>query len=295
MNFDLSSLKPNSSALRVGASPLRDALLFLGLTILLSWLFWIPGGLLLVNGATDAGNFFLAIGSFIPLLVAFYLNLWAGRSTFELGSWIRTLTLRRVIVAVVLPVLILLPIVLYRLYNNSFDLKQSLSDLRGAPFLLIGLFVIYFGQEVGWRGYLLRRLDSTFKLVLVNLIMAFAWFAWQIPIILALPADAFGGDGATLQAAYLLFSILITPFFNRVALKSDFNVLLPAILRACLQVAFFVYALQGVNSLTHPWGIGSLVWLAVLNVLLFGQLWLGKPSGDESELERVMPLEPAVK
>ena len=54
--------------------------------------------------------------------------------------------------------------------------------------------------------------------------------------------------------------------FNRLALKSDYNVVLPAILRACLKTAFAVYALQGVVFLTHPWGVGDLVWLAVLNV-----------------------------
>ena len=83
---------------------------------------------------------------------------------------------------------------------------------------------------------------------------------------------------------------------NRMALRSDMNVLLPALLRASLNIAFFVYGLQGAGDLqTNSMGVGVLAWLAVLNVLLFGQLWQGKPAGAESELGRVMPLEPVIR
>ncbi len=295
MKLDPSSLRADSlSSLKLGTSPLRDAAIFIAVTYFVSWLFWIPGGMLVASGLTDIGNLLLAIGSFAPLGVAVYMNLLMRRRTFDLGAWVRTFTLRRVIVAIVMPILILLPIILYRLYNNTFDLWGFVSDLRGAPFLLVGLFIISFGEETGWRGFLLERLDS-YNLVLVNFLIAFAWFGWQIPLILSTPNDAFLGDSGQLLAAYLLFSVMITPFFNRLALRSGMNVALPALLRACLKTGFAIYLLQGATIMSHPYGLVSLAWLAILNALLFGQLWQGKPSGDESELERVMPLEPALK
>jgi CAAX protease family protein len=284
----------NLAVLRIGASPLRDSALFLALTFALSWLIWIPGALLLANGMSGVGNFMLAIGSFVPLAVGFYLNLWTRQTTFRWSRWFRTLTLRRVIVAVVLPILILLPIILLRLYWGTFSLTRFAGDLSGAPYLFVGLLVIAFGEEVGWRGFLLPRLQSL-NLIVVNFIIAFAWFAWQLPVLLATPSNVFGGDVSQFLAAYLLYSLFITPFFNRLALRADLNVLLPTLLRACLKTAFAVYALQGgLDLLTHPYGVGGLVWLAALNALLFGQLWLGK-NPEESELERVMPLEPAIK
>ncbi len=288
MNVSFGSWRP-------GATPLRDSLVFIGLTIVLSWLFWIPGGFLQANGAGRAGDFLVAIGSFAPLAVAFYLNLWVRGRTFNVGRWLRTLTLNNVLVAAVLPVLVLTPIILLRLYVKTFDLGQFISDLRGLPFILPAYLILAFGEETGWRGYLLERLDN-YKLILANSIIAFAWFFWQIPLILAQPHDVFLGDAGQHLAAFLLFSILITPFFNRLSLHSNMNVLLPTILRACLNAGFFAYSLQTpVDLLAHPMGVGVLLWLAALNVLLFGQLWQGKPSGVESELSRVMPLEPAIK
>ncbi len=278
----------------VGNSPLRDAGLFLVMTLALSWLLWIPGAILVVNGAVAVGNFLLALGSFVPLAVALYLNLWGRQATFDLKRWFGTLSLRSILVAAVLPVLILLPLIMLREYWGSFDILRFFSDLRSAPTLLLGLIVIAFGEEVGWRGFFLPRLQSL-NLIVVNFIVAFAWFAWQIPLVFTQSGDAFGNDNMQQLAAFLLFSFLITPFFNRLTLHSNYNVLLPTLLRACVKTAFAIYALQGASDiLFHPNGLGVLAWLAVLNIVLFGQLWLGK-NPEESELDRVMPLEPAIK
>ncbi len=280
--------------LGIGISPLKDAALFLVLTFGLSWLLWIPGAILFVNGATAVGHFLLALGSFVPLAVALYLNLWGRQRTFDWRRWFSTLSLRSTLVAVVLPVLVLLPLIMLREYWGSFDIFRFFSDLGGVPTLLIGLVVIAFGEEVGWRGFFLPRVQS-FNLVVVNFIVAFAWFTWQIPLVLTQPGDAFGNDNLQQLAAFLLFSFLITPFFNRLALRSGYNVLLTTLLRASLKTAFAIYVLQGASDiLFHPNGLGVIAWLAALNVLLFGQLWLGH-NPDESELDRVMPLEPAIK
>ncbi len=295
MKSDVSSSKIDLVAqLKIGTSPLLDATYFLILTFILSWLVWIPGSFLLINGSQAIGNFLLAVGSFVPLAVAFYLNFFARRRTFDWGLWFKTLTVRQVLVAAVLCILALLPIMLLRVYWGTFSFGRFFSDLRDAPFLFIGLVVIAFGEEVGWRGFLLARLES-FNLIVVNFIIAFAWFAWQIPVLFTLQTDAFQGDNNQFFAAYLLFSLLITPFFNRLALRSQRNVLLPTLLRAGLKTIFAIYALQGtLDLLTHPIGLGALAWLFVLNVVLFEQLWLGRIHKD-SELERVMPLEPAIK
>jgi hypothetical protein len=295
MKLDLSFVKVAPSSFRIGVSPLRDAVWFIGLAYASSWLWWIPGALLQANGPTTASDFLLALGSFAPLAVALYLNLWGGRHTFTWGQWLRTMEPRSILAVLLLPVLMLTPTILFRLYENTFDLSKFLGDVRGAPAMLAGFIVLAFGEEVGWRGFLLPRLEP-FRLVMVNFIIAFAWFGWQLPLVLAAPSDAFGNDGAQHLAAFLLYSILITPFFNRLALRSDVNVLLPTLLRACLKTAFAVYLSQSpADSFTHPYGIVALTWLAVLNVLLMGQLWLGRPRGEPSELERIMPLEAEIK
>lgn len=295
MKLDLSFVKAAPASFKIGVSPLRDAAWFVGLTYASSWLWWIPGSLLQSISPSTASDFLLALGSFAPLAVAFYLNLWTGRRTFLWAQWLRTSEPKRILLVFMLPPLMLIPIILLRLYENTFDLIIFLSDLRGALPMLAGFILLAFGEEVGWRGFLLARMES-FRLPLINLIIAFAWFGWQLPLLLSAPGEVFANDGAKQLAAFLLYSILITPFFNRLASSADGNVFLPTLLRACLKTTFAIYLLQSpVDLLTHPYGWGALAWLALLNFLFFGQLWFGRPSSQASELERVMPIQPEIK
>lgn len=288
-------MKLDPASWHLGSSPLRDALFFVAGTIALSWLFWLPAAVLQVNGSVSVAGVLLLIGSFVPLAVALYLNLWVRTGTFEFRRWFGSLKLKTIFLALVLPVLFLIPVILWRLWDGTFDLVLFLQDLRGLPVMLPGFFVLAFCEEVGWRGLLLRHLAS-YRPFLVNVGIALAWFVWQIPVIAAQPHDAFPGGGLQHLAAFLFYSILITPFLNRLALRSDMNVFLPALFRASLNVVSFVYGLQSAaDELTHPMGFGVLAWLVALNVILFGQLWLGRPAEVESELGRVMPLEPVIR
>ncbi len=277
----------------IGGSPLRDGALFLGLTLALTWLFWIPGAYLQSRESMALSNFLLALGSLTPLAVAFYLNRWSGLATFEVVRWLKSLNLRGIVTALLLPFLFLLPILLFRIYNRNFETRDFLGDLRGAITPLVVYLVLAFGEEVGWRGFLLKRLQP-FNRILRNLIIGSAWFLWQVPLLIAGSKETFSDELGVRFATYFLFSILITPFFNRLSQYYDFNVLLPSLLRGMTSWVFFVYVMQPpIDFITHPYGFGMVLWLAALNALLFAQLWQGKRSGGESELERVMPLETA--
>jgi membrane protease YdiL (CAAX protease family) len=273
---------------------LREAATFLWIIFPLTWLFWFPGAYMTPRGASGVANFLIVVGSFAPLAVAFYLNRLADRPTFDLPRWLATLSSKRLIAALVLPFVLLLPIVMYRLYQDTLDLSFLFYGLEELLMPSLIAIALAFGEEVGWRGFLLPRL-ANINLALTNVVIGVLWFVWQIPFLLTRRISTFSTDTQTHLTTFLLFSILITPFLNRLALRSGFNVILPAILRGLLVSVFAFYATKPpLDDLTHPYGLGVLAWLAVLNGLLFAQLWLGR-RGDETELERVMPLEPAIK
>jgi membrane protease YdiL (CAAX protease family) len=268
-------------------TPLREAIVFAGLTIALTWLFWIPGSFL----PGVLGGLFLAIGSFVPLAVAIFLDIWLQKSSFKPYNWFKTITSRGVAVALLLPIFILIPSLLLRFNQITLDVGKLFSDARTMWFSLVVLFVLALAEEAGWRGYLLPRL----KLVptyITNLIVGFLWFFWQLPIIIAgryNESENFPG----FFFAMLLYALLITPFLNRLARNANFNPIPSAILRATLQFSVAVYFLQGrADPLTDTFGNLTIAWLIILNAILFSQLWLNKkPPADITELERIMPLE----
>lgn len=268
-------------------SPIREAGVFAGLTIALTWLFWLPGAFL--PGAL--GTLLLGIGSFAPLGVAIFLQVWLQKFTLRPQAWLKTLTWRAVTVAALTPLFVLMPAMMLRFSQSTLDIDKLFGDARGMWLGLIGLLIVSAAEEIGWRGYLLPRLASL-PVPLTNLMVGFLWFVWTLPIIFAgryNESENFGD----FFAAMFLYSMLITPFFNRLARRGNYNPLLSAILRAGLQFVIAVYFLQGrADPLADTFGNLTIGWLFILNLVLFSQLWQDKkPPTEISELERVMPLD----
>ncbi len=77
------------------------------------------------------------------------------------------------------------------------DLRDAASRvLEPASFLAFVLFVLVIGplpEEVGWRGYLLDRLQLRWNALAASLLLALIWWSWHLPL-LGLPGyfDAFG-------------------------------------------------------------------------------------------------------
>lgn len=261
--------------------------MFAGLTIALTWLFWLPGAFL----PAALGNLLLGIGSFAPLAVAVFLEIWLEKNTLMPLAWLRTISWRAVVVALLTPVFILMPLLLLRYNQNTLELGRMLADARGAWFSLVILFILALAEEIGWRAFLLPRL-SILPLYLMNIVVGLLWFVWQLPIVFAGRYNE-SEDFGNFFIAMLLYSLLITPFLNRLARRAGYNPILSAILRAGLQFSIAVYFLQGrADPLTDTFGTLTIVWLLILNVILFSQLWQGKkPPAEISELERIMPLE----
>lgn len=268
-------------------TPWREALVFAGLTIALTWLFWLPGAFL----PAVLGNFMLAIGSFAPLAVAIFLEIWLQENTLAPRQWLKTLSTRGVAVALLLPFFILMPVLMLRFNQSTLEIGKLLNDARGMWLSLLILFVLALAEEIGWRAYLLPRL-KTIPLYLTNFFVGLLWFTWQLPLVFAGRFNESENFGSFFIEMFL-YSLLITPFFNRLARRADYNPVLSAILRAGLQFTVAVYFLQGrADPFTDTFGTLTIAWLFVLNLILFSQLWQGKkPPAEISELERVMPLE----
>ncbi len=271
-------------------SPLREIFVYAGLTIVITWLFWTPGGFLPMG--SGIGDFLLTIGSLVPLAVAIFLQVWLQKWTFTPMQWFKTLTVRTIALAFFTAFAIFAPVLMLRVFQGTLDPGTFLNDMRRNWFALVGMLLLALAEECGWRAYLLPRLKNM-PLYLVNILVGALWFLWQLPLVLAgryNTSEDFGG----FVIAMFLYALLITPFLNRLALRGNYNPILSGILRATATFVIAVYFVQGRGDpLTDTFGNLTIGWLLLLNLILFSQLWQGKkPPAEISELERVMPLQP---
>ena len=128
--------------------------------------------------------------------------------------------------------------------------------------------VFAFGEELGWRGFLLHQFKKL-HFMKASLITGFVWGIWHFPIILMghnYPAHPIAG-----VFMMTLFCILLSPIFAYITLKSK-SVIAAAIMHGSLNgtVGLSMMLLVGGSDLTIGiTGISGFALLTLLNVVIF--------------------------
>ena len=81
--------------------------------------------------------------------------------------------------------------------------------------MLAPFFLGPFGEEFGWRGYLLPRLARMFSAVPAVLLVGIAWAAWHWPLLYHSLVAAPGRELATVVIGVVSFSVLIGTVYLR--------------------------------------------------------------------------------
>jgi len=135
-----------------------------------------------------------------------------------------------------------------------------------AGYTINGFFA--FGEELGWRGYLLKALQGK-KLLFASLIIGIVWGLWHFPIILIghnYPQHPVAGVGMM-----VILCILLTPVMIYIVIKSK-SVITAAIFHGTFNaitgaIAFY---LVGGNDITNgACGISGFLALLLINLAFY--------------------------
>lgn len=82
------------------------------------------------------------------------------------------------------------------------------------PLVVAVTLLLAFGEEAGWRGYLLPRLQTRFSAFGASVILGVIWFGWQLPLV-ALPGSQNTGFPLWLWGlAIVALAVVYTWLFN---------------------------------------------------------------------------------
>jgi membrane protease YdiL (CAAX protease family) len=135
----------------------------------------------------------LVLGGLGPPLAGILLTYLGEDSEGRKDYWRRVVDLKRIrpawyaVVFLLSPVLAMLAVVVGLLAGESlpsYDTAQGLlsEPLTIVPFVLFNLVYGPLPEELGWRGYVLDRLQSKWSALVSSLVLGVMWCLWHLPM-----------------------------------------------------------------------------------------------------------------
>jgi membrane protease YdiL (CAAX protease family) len=168
----------------------RNLVLYFVIAFAWSWLSWLPMVLFSVSMNEPLGFSLSTIGVFGPLASAFILT-YLNQGKDGIRRLLKRGVDRRFRKKWLIPIFFLFPAidgsaVLVAMLTEGITIDMSwvsnlLSVILGGLFLFILTCVFAAGEEFGWRGYALDRLQRRFNAIISSIVLGVIWWAWHIP------------------------------------------------------------------------------------------------------------------
>lgn len=252
---------------------MKQVLIYIRTAYFISWIIWLP----LYGNALGWTNlpgipFNHALGALGPLLAALLVTaLFAGKQGLR-NLWpqlFRTGRIMNLLIALFAPFVLLLLAMLGDHFMNgtSFSLVQIWTSHEFPHFTFLQFFAYNllffgFGEETGWRGFVLPRLQMRYSALTAALLLTAIWALWHLPLFFYRPGYV-GMNAAQIVGwifSLLTGSVLLTWLYN----SSRGSILVCAVFHSAIDVAFMVDT-SGVNvmnilgMLITLWGIAMLL------------------------------------
>ncbi len=252
---------------------MKQLFTYFGLAYLISWTIWFPlyGN---IFGVVDMQTltFQHALGGLGPLLASF-LTTWIYFKNKGLKELLKKCAQTKPLIYLTISLFspfilaIVAAVIDYFINNTPINLAGLLTTKEFPNFNLLTFFIYNliffgFGEEVGWRGFALPRLQNKFNALTASIILTAFWALWHLPLFFYRPGyvtmDAAGIFGWIFSL--LTGSILLTWLYN----SSRASILVCAIFHSTIDTAF-TSDLAGKNIpsymglLITVWGIVTII------------------------------------
>lgn len=275
-------------------------LAFYGLACSISWLVWAPLWLpaLGIEGLPLL-PFHHAIGAVGPIAAAFIVTTLSTGQPGAAELWSRMFLWRGrfkwIAIALFAPFVIFLLATAgaFLFAGEPFSLgaigrSSEFPQFSLFTFLLYNIFSFGYGEEVGWRGFALPRLQKRYSAFISTLLLSVAWALWHLPLFFYRPGyldmDIAGTAGWFFSL--LTGAVLLTWLYN----SSRGSLLVAALFHATIDVAFTSdvssdFVVNAMGFLITVWGIGVLVWAGPKYLSGAGKMGVGPDGQQEMMME----------
>lgn len=247
---------------------MKQLLTFFGLAYIISWFIWLPlYGPIFGLTTLPTLPFHHGMGGLGPLMASF-LTTWIFLRQKGLKHLVsQCLQIRPLIyfaIALLSPfVLAFIAVVMaYFLDKTPVDFSGLFTNKEFPQFNLLSFFIYNliffgFGEEVGWRGFALPRLQNKLNALASSVLLTVFWALWHLPLFFYRPGYT-TMDFAEITGwvlSLLTGSILLTWLYN----SSKASILIVAVFHSTVDIVFTgdiaINAINYMGFLITVWGI----------------------------------------
>ena len=247
---------------------------FFALSCVFSWMLWAPLWLP-AFGVTGLPVFVYhhALGALGPICAALLVSLMqdgmAGPRDLARRLFVWRGSLKWLAVALGAPFALLVLAVLVESKLNGVSVPwASIGTSREFPqfsalgFLVYNIVSFGVGEEMGWRGFALPRLQSRHSAIVATLLLSMGWALWHLPLFLYRPG--FTSMGAAGVAGWFFSlvtgAVLLTWLYN----ESRGSILVVSLFHAAVDVAFTStastpFVVNATGALITVWGVAVIL------------------------------------
>ncbi len=192
---------------------MKKVILFILITYSISWAIWFL--------APNAG--IEIIGSCMPSIIGFlFLRLDKSGTYKNFGYRIFNLKLIRLkwilIILLIFPLITLISVVIQNLLGGDISSSDTFIQNVRSPLKMLGIALMGlgagFGEEMGWRGFLLDTFQKYWSGLTSGVITGVIWAAWHIPFALMNKESLFSLFFINYFIFVILLSVLITVIYD---------------------------------------------------------------------------------
>jgi membrane protease YdiL (CAAX protease family) len=144
------------------------------------------------------------------------------------------------------------------------------------PILLV-LFVLVIGEEIGWRGFLLRHLLTRYSPFVATILVGAVWALWHTPLYFIPGMPSYGGPFLAFAAWAVSLSFLLTWLW--IGTRS---VVLATVMHGAANLApSFVFPQTDAGVLFSFGALGTAIVAAVV-VALTWRRWVSTPDSESA-------------
>ncbi|MEO8771131.1 MAG: type II CAAX endopeptidase family protein [Ferruginibacter sp.] len=254
---------------------MKQLLTYFGFAYLISWIIWLPlyG---YIFGLTNLPTFPFnhALGGIGPLVASFlttwiYLKNEGIKKLFKKCFQVKPLIY--IIIALLSPFILAIAASVINYFVNKAPINlagllttKEVQNFNLVTFFIYNLVFFGFGEEVGWRGFALPRLQNKMNALTASIALTVFWALWHLPLFFYRPGyttmDLAGISGWFFSL--LTGSILLTWLYN----SSKASILICAIFHSTIDIAFTADIAS--KKIVNYMGILITIW-GILTIIVF--------------------------